>query len=154
MKRLISLAPALLSAVLAALALAGCATGPKMDDNQRLALYREHAGAPVDSFQYFGSINGWTPLSDSALALWTKPNQAYLLELNGGCPDLDFAQAITVSNQMGRVHQRFDKVLVLGRQSIKMPCFISRILPLDVKAIKQAQQDMRAAGTMPEDAKP
>ncbi|MGO4260019.1 DUF6491 family protein [Lysobacter sp. TAB13] len=137
-----------------ALALAGCAsTGPKLDDAQRLALYRAHAGAAVDSFQYFGRIDGWTPLGDSALAVWTKPNQAYLLELQGRCPDLDFAQAISVSNQMGRVHQRFDKVTVLGPQAIKMPCFIGRILPLDVKAIKQAQQDMRAAGTMPEDAK-
>ena len=89
-----------------------------------------------------------------ALAVWTKPNQAYLLELQGRCPDLDFASAISVSNQMGRVHSRFDKVTVLGRQSIKMPCFIGRILPLDVKAIKQAQRDMREAGTMPEDPKP
>lgn len=138
----------------AAFALSGCAsTGPKLDDAQRLALYRGHAGAPVDSFQYFGRIDGWTPLGDSALAVWTKPNQAYLLELQGSCPDLDFAQAISVSNQMGRVHQRFDKVTVLGQQSIKMPCFIGRILPLDVKAIKQAQQDMRAAGTMPDEAK-
>lgn len=142
-----------ISAALAgALALTGCASsGVKLSDPQRLALYREHAGPPVDSFQYFGRIDGWTPLGDSALALWTKPNQAYLLELPGRCPDLNFAQAITVSNQMGRVHQRFDKVTVLGPQSIKMPCFIGRILPLDVKAIKQAQQDMRAAGTMPAD---
>ena len=154
MKRTTSMVSRLFCTALAALALAGCATGPKLSGEQRLALYREHAGAPVDSFQYFGSINGWTPLGDSALALWTKPSQAYLLELNGRCPDLDFAQAITVSNQMGRVHQRFDKVIVLGRQSIKMPCFISRILPLDVKAIRQAQQDMRAAGTVPEDATP
>lgn len=154
MKRPISMLSFVLCAALATLSLAGCATGPKLSDEQRLSLYRAHAGAPVDSFQYFGSINGWTPLSDSALALWTKPNQAYLLELSGRCPDLEFAQAITVTNQMGRVHQRFDKVIVLGRQSIKMPCFISRILPLDVKAIKQAQQDIREAGTMPQDAKP
>ncbi|ALN65070.1 hypothetical protein GLA29479_4230 [Lysobacter antibioticus] len=144
----------LVPAALALLLLSACASNPKMDDAQRLALYRAHAAAPVDSFQYFGRIDGWTPLGDSALAVWTKPNQAYLLELQGRCPDLDFASAISVSNQMGRVHSRFDKVTVLGRQSIKMPCFIGRILPLDVKAIKQAQRDMREAGTMPEDPKP
>ncbi|MGO1001589.1 DUF6491 family protein [Lysobacter sp. CA196] len=144
----------LVPAALALLLLSACASNPKMDDAQRLALYRAHASAPVDSFQYFGRIDGWTPLGDSALAVWTKPNQAYLLELQGRCPDLDFASAISVSNQMGRVHSRFDKVTVLGHQSIKMPCFISRILPLDVKAIKQAQSDMREAGTMPEDPKP
>jgi len=144
----------LVPAALALLLLSACASNPRMDDAQRLALYRAHAAAPVDSFQYFGRIDGWTPLGDSALAVWTKPNQAYLLELQGRCPDLDFASAISVSNQMGRVHSRFDKVTVLGRQSIKMPCFIGRILPLDVKAIKQAQRDMREAGTMPEDPKP
>ncbi|MBX9403960.1 DUF6491 family protein [Lysobacter sp. BMK333-48F3] len=142
---------ALLTAVLAAVALAGCASTPRLDDAQRLALYRAHAGAPVDSFQYFGDLNGWTPLGDSALAVWTRPNQAYLLELRGPCSDLEFASAISVSNQMGRVHARFDKVTALGTQSIKMPCFIGRILPLDVKAIKQAQQEMRSAGTVPRD---
>ena len=116
MKRTTSMLSRLFCTALAALALAGCATGPKLSGEQRLALYREHAGAPVDSFQYFGSINGWTPLGDSALALWTKPSQAYLLELNGRCPDLDFAQAITVSNQMGRVHQRFDTELAQLRK--------------------------------------
>ncbi|WP_428995293.1 DUF6491 family protein [Lysobacter enzymogenes] len=144
----------LLAAALSAVVLAGCAsTGPKLDDAQRLALYREHAGAPVDRFQYFGRLDGWTPLGDSALAVWTRPNQAYLLELQGRCQDLDFAQAISVSNQMGSVHRRFDKVIVLGQQSIKIPCFIDRILPLDVKALKQAQKEMRSAGTMPEDPK-
>ncbi|QWP79374.1 hypothetical protein J5226_12190 [Lysobacter sp. K5869] len=144
----------LLAAALAAAALAGCASaGPKLDDAQRLALYRAHAGAPVDHFQYFGSIDGWTPLGDSALALWTRPNRAYLLELQGRCQDLDFAQAITVTNQMGSVHRRFDKVIVLGQQSIKIPCFIDRILPLDVKALKQAQKEMRSAGTMPDEPK-
>lgn len=145
---------ALFAAALAAALLAGCASsGPKLDDAQRLALYRQHAGAPVDRFQYFGSIDGWTPLGDSALALWTRPNQAYLLELQGRCQDLDFAQAISVTNQMGSVHRRFDKVIVLGQQSIKIPCFIDRILPLDVKALKQAQKEMRSAGTMPEEPK-
>ncbi|WP_363797833.1 DUF6491 family protein [Lysobacter firmicutimachus] len=141
----------LLTAVLVAAALAGCASTPKLDDAQRLALYRAHAGAPVDSFQYFGTLNGWTPLGDSALAVWTRPNQAYLLELRGPCSDLAFASAISVSNQMGRVHARFDKVTALGTPSIKMPCFIGRILPLDVKAIKQAQQELRDAGAVPRD---
>lgn len=145
----------LLAALLAAVALAGCASaGPKLDDAQRLTLYRDHAGAPVDRFQYFGRIDGWTPLGDSALALWTRPSQAYLLELQGRCPDLEFAQAISVTNQMGSVHRRFDKVIVLGQQSIKIPCFIDSIRPLDVKALKQAQQEMRSAGSMPDEPKP
>ena len=34
-----------------------------------------HTGAPVPSMQYFGSLNGWTELGDSALAVWTSPTR-------------------------------------------------------------------------------
>lgn len=128
------------------LALAACATHPAQRDAQRLALYRAHAAAPVPSFHYFGSLNGWTPLGDSALVVWTRPNQAYLLELSGRCIDLDYASAISVSNQFGRVYARFDKVTVIGRNTNTFPCHIRQIQPLDVKAVKQAERDKRSAG--------
>ena len=48
---------------------------------------------------------------DSALAVWTRPSEAYLLELSGPCPDLSYA-AIGLTSSMGRVSSRFDKVLV------------------------------------------
>ena len=57
-----------LAAALTATVLTGCATDAGLREEQRLALYREHAGAPVSSFQYFGRLNGWTPLGDRALA--------------------------------------------------------------------------------------
>lgn len=58
------------------LALAGCATNPAPRDAERLALYRAHAAAPVQSFHYFGRLNGWAPLGEGALAVWARPNQA------------------------------------------------------------------------------
>lgn len=132
--------------VLAALALAlsACATAG-MSDNEKLALYRAHAAAPVNSFRYLNRIDGWTPLGDTALAIWTRPNEAYLLEINGPCPDLDFAQAIGLTSQMGIVYSRFDKVIprtgIGGPEPI--PCHIREIRPLDVKAIKSAEKDIR-----------
>ncbi len=135
-------------AVAAALSLlgAGCAT-TGLTDAQELALYRAHAGEPVKSFTFFGSLNGWAPLGDSALAVWTKPGQAFLLELPGRCLDLDTAPAITVTNQGSRVYARFDDVLVLGglHNSFRMPCRIETIRPLDVKALRQAQKSLREA---------
>ncbi len=126
------------------LALAACATGG-MSDNEKLALYRAHAMAPVNSFRYLNRIDGWTPLGDTALAIWTRPNEAYLLEINGPCPDLDFAQAIGLTSQMGIVYSRFDKVIprtgIGGPEPI--PCQIRQIRPLDVKAIKSAEKDIR-----------
>ena len=127
----------------AALALGGCATDAGLRDEQKLALYRTHAGPSVPSFQYFGSINGWTPLGDSAVAIWTRPNQAYLLELFGPCSDLEFTPVIGVTNNMGRTYARFDKVIARNRGSIDIPCNIKEIRPLDVKAVKQAEKVAR-----------
>jgi hypothetical protein len=137
-----------LQIALAALALSACATGG-LSDNDKLALYRAHALAPVESFHYFNRIDGWTPLGDTAVAIWTRPNEAYLLEMDGSCPDLDFAEAIGVTNQMGTVYSRFDKVIPrtgLGREPHPLPCRIQQIRPLDVKAIKSAEKDIRREG--------
>ncbi|MFT3755663.1 MAG: DUF6491 family protein [Pseudoxanthomonas sp.] len=126
--------------------IAACSSLPKQTDAERLALYREHAGEPVRDFQYFGSLNGWNPLGEQALAVWTRPNQAYLLEFTGPCRDLDYAPAISISNLMGRV-SRFDSIQVLGGGSgaFNVPCRIDSIRPLDVKALKQAEKDLREA---------
>jgi Family of unknown function (DUF6491) len=127
----------------ATLALGACASDVGLRDAQKLAIYRAHAGAPVSSFQYFGSINGWTPLGDSAIAVWTRPNQAYLLDLYGPCSDIEYTPVIGVTSQMGRVNARFDKVIAHNRSSIQIPCNIREIRPLDVKAIKAAEKIAR-----------
>ena len=132
-----------LAAALVMATLTGCATDAGLRDEQRLALYRENAGAPVDSFQYFGRLNGWTPLGNRALAVWTRPSQAYLLELAGSCIDLEYAHAITVTNQSGRVHARFDDVVVLGSNTPRIPCRIEQIRPVDGAALKQAERERR-----------
>ena len=136
---------------LAAVSLAACATDPAQRDADRLALYNAHAGAPVKQFRYFGSINSWTPLGDEALAVWTKPSEAWLLDLSGPCSDLSFTPAIGLTHTFNTVSARFDKVLVHGRNNIQMPCQIVQIRPLDVKALRQAQRDARenaqASGT-------
>lgn len=130
---------AILSASLAGLALAGgCATGQGLPENDRLARYRAHAGAPVDSFHYFGDLHAWTPLGDDALVVWTRPHEAYLLDIAGPCPDLGFASAIGLTNQSGRVYARFDKVIParLRGSSQSIPCHIEAIRPLDVRALR------------------
>jgi hypothetical protein len=133
--------PAIASLLLAVATTSCASTG--MSDADKLATYRAHAGAPVRSFQYFGQINGWTSLGDSAVAVWTKPSEAWLLELSGSCPDLESAPAITVTNQFNRVSAKFDKVVPRGSSSMEFPCQISEIRPLDVKAIKQAEKTAR-----------
>ncbi|KPN21327.1 hypothetical protein AO715_07965 [Xanthomonas sp. Mitacek01] len=135
-----------LAAVLAATtALAACASMSGMTDAEKYALNDAHAGAPVDHFRYLGSINGWTPLGDAALVVWTRPSEAWLLDLSGTCQDLRSTPAIGLTSSMGRVNARFDKVLVRSTGSINMPCHIRQIRPLDVKAVRAAEKQ-NAAG--------
>jgi hypothetical protein len=128
--------------LLLASTMGACAT-TGMSDADKLATYRAHAGAPVDSFHYFGRISGWTPLGDSAIAVWTRPNQAWLLDLAGRCPDIEYTPVIGVTSQFDRVSAKFDKVIARSPGSIEIPCMISEIRPLDVKAIKQAEKTAR-----------
>lgn len=126
--------------------LCACSTN-RLGDADNLALYRSHAGTPIKDFRYFGQISGWTPVGNSALAVWTKPDQAYLLELAGPCYKLDFATAISISNMMGSVSAGFDSVSVHGDGpgNMNIPCRIQTIKPLEVKALRQAQSELREA---------
>ena len=140
----------ILTLLAAVTSLGACATGPRQTDAERLDMYRSHAGEPVKHFQYFGTLNGWTPLGDTALSVWTKPSQAYLLELTGACPDLDYAPSISVTQHMGRVSARFDDVIPLGggTGTLRMPCRIETIRPLDVKALRASEKEMREAAAV------
>ena len=138
----------LVMAAAATMLISGCAS-TQIPDEQKLALYRSHAGQPVDKFSFYGSINGWTPLGDSALAVWTRPGQAWLLDLKGPCPDLEFTQAIGLTSSMNQVSANFDKVLVRNNGAIPaMPCFIDTIRPLDVKALREDEKNLRKADTV------
>ena len=130
--------------LVAVLALGACASAGSPRDADKLALYRANAGAPVSSFRFFGGVNSWTSLGDSALAVWTKPNEAYLLDLFGPCNELEFSHTIGLTEQASRVYAGFDKVLVRSSSAINIPCRIETIRPLDIKAIKSAERDARA----------
>ena len=139
----------LISGLAMAMALGACSS-TRLSDAETLALYKAHAGEQVKDFQYFGQINGWTPLGDSALVVWTKPSQAYLLELTGACPDLDYAPSISVTQHMGRVSARFDDVIPMGggTGTLRIPCRIETIRPLDVKALRASEKEMREAAAV------
>lgn len=126
------------------LALAGCAstgdTVARADDPSpagatKLAMYQAAAGEPVTSFNYRRRINSWLPLDDRNLAVWNRPNEAFLLTLDGPCRDLDVTPTISLTNSGGRVSARFDSVMVHTRSS-QIPCRIQEIRPLDLARLK------------------
>ena len=113
-------------AIVAALALGACASGPTLPDDQLLSLYQAHAGKPVNKFHHYGTLDRWVPLGDSALSVWLRPNTAYLLTLASDCPDLEYARTISLGDQSGSVFAGLDNVTECDNESAhgKRPDFI------------------------------
>lgn len=114
---------------------------------ERLAGYTAVAGAPVANFRFF-TLYSWEPLSDTQLAVYTRPTEAWLLNVDGGCRELAFTQAIGLTSSLNQVWARFDKVLT-GRRDF--PCTITQIRPLDIKRLRAAQQAQRHIEAQPRD---
>ncbi|MGY3039817.1 hypothetical protein ACVWWQ_001440 [Rhodanobacter sp. TND4EL1] len=128
-----------LGALMLALSSAGCSSVPYAQRmSQRQSAYVAAAGAPVHSFRFF-SLYSWEPLSDTELAVYTRPNEAWLLDL-GGCQDLMFTNTIGLTSNLHQVMVGFDQVLA-GRRNF--PCTITGIRPVDVKSLKVAQEKQR-----------
>jgi hypothetical protein len=134
-------------ALLATLLLAACAGSPQMTREERTEWYRANAGEPVRSFFYSGHLRGWTALDERSIALWTRSNEAYLLEFFPRCPDLAFASTITISQQIGRVNAGFDSVTVRrasgGIGGVR--CRIETIRPIDTRVVKEPKRNLQDA---------
>ena len=116
-----------------------------MTTSERLDLYRAHAGDPVSSFQFTGRLWGWRSLGDSALAVWTRSNQGYLIELAGRCQDLQFAHSIGLTSSVGRVSAGFDRVIVRlpsNRNPNRVGCSIRTIRPINTQVVKESKGDL------------
>lgn len=139
---------AVLSVVVTA-TLAACAVDPQQvaRDNQRHAAYAAAAGPSVRSFRFFSPLYSWEPLGSDQLAIYTRPNQAWLLDVTG-CPNLSFATAIGLTSNMHEVTVMLDKVLT-GRHDF--PCTITQARPLDVSHLKASQKAQRKIEERPRD---
>lgn len=120
--------------------LAGCASGlPRKSESIKLS-YVDYAGDPVEDIVTMRGVDAWTPVSRTQLVIWTGINEAWLLTVWDSCPDLQFAQGISVTQTNRRI-SRFEKVRV-GRDT----CPITRIQPVDVKRMRA---DRKAAKPQP-----
>jgi hypothetical protein len=129
--------------------LGGCASRPYAQrSSERQAAYAAAAGAPVRNFRFF-SLYSWEPVGDRQVAIYTRPNEAWLLDLGGGCPDISFVNTIGLTSNLNQVMVGFDKVLT-GRNDF--PCTISQIRPIDVKSLKATQLQQRQIRSEPRSA--
>jgi hypothetical protein len=134
----------------AALLIGGCASGPQAQRAaDRQAAYTVAAGAPVRSFR-FVTLYSWEPLGTSHLAVYTRPHEAWLLDV-GSCPDLPYTPTIGLTSNLNQVMVNFDKVLI-GRSNF--PCRIVQIRPVDVKQLKAVQKQQRMIRSEPRDTEP
>ena len=69
---------------------------------------------PVDSMRTFGRMHSWRAIDRDTLIIWTSAFRPYLVELARPSHDIRFAEHIGVTGFAGRVHSRFDSVLVRG----------------------------------------
>ena len=127
-------------AAIATLGMAACSSVPYAQRmSARQAAYAAAAQEPVRSFRFF-ELYSWEPLGDSRLAIYTRPNEAYLVSVMGPCPDLEFTNAIGLTSNLNEVQVRFDKVLT-GRRDI--PCTIGEIRPVDLARLKSVEHEQR-----------
>jgi len=128
------------------LAVGACGSAPYAQRQaERLAAYTAVAGAPVSSFRFL-SLYSWEPLSDTELVVYTRPNQAWLLEVAGGCTALSYTPSIGITSYLHQVSRNFDKILT-GRHNF--PCTITGIRPLDITRFKATQQARREIHAQP-----
>jgi hypothetical protein len=127
-----------ISMLLTGMLLAGCASVPYAQRlHQRQLDYAAAAGAPVKHFNFF-TLYSWESLGDSQLAVYTKPNKAWLLNVSPHCLQLGHGNAIAVTSYLHQISVNFDRVIVAGSP---VPCAIKEIRPIDVAHLKTLQRE-------------
>ncbi|MDI3263152.1 MAG: DUF6491 family protein [Fulvimonas sp.] len=112
----------------------------------RLADLEAAAGAPVKQFRLDHPPWSWEAIDRDHLLVYTKPGQAWLLDVPG-CTSLPFAPAIAITSQLDQVTAGYDRVIT-GRRDF--PCIITRIRPLDPRRLPAAQPRPQASMASPE----
>ncbi|GIU40486.1 hypothetical protein TUM4438_01770 [Shewanella sairae] len=113
------------------IALGGCAATEA--NKERGAMYTFPALEQVNSIDNF-RMDGWESVDRYSIIVGVRPNQNYLLILNSGLNDLNFAQGLAVSSTMGKVEAGFDSVSTV--QDPMMKSQIKRIYKLEDKQQK------------------
>jgi hypothetical protein len=131
---------AIIVPLVAILGLAACASN-RPSDADRLALYEAHAGAPVKQIRNYSAI-GWDRVDGEHILLTMRPREVWLVRLSGPCLDWGSGSAqLELSSQTGWVVPKFDRVKIKGSP---VTCRIEEIRPVDEKAVRAAQGQLRA----------
>lgn len=131
--------------LMAALLLAGCATGGSLGDRERISeIYRNHSGSP-ESYVRYTSIRNWQSAGYDGIVLELNGGRHYFVELTGPCDyDLHSAPHLRlVSVQRNRL-STFDKVFVREQY-----CDVTGIYKIDMDAVEADLARLRQEDTEP-----
>jgi len=104
----------------------GCSTTSTMSSAEKNDAYLDYVKTEklvhLDKIRSF-KFMGWQSLSNDFLIVSTSPKKKYLIEVNGFCPELNFAQAIIINQSSNSLlSTRFDSISVA--KSPRQKCFI------------------------------
>jgi uncharacterized protein DUF6491 len=137
------------------LALAGCASSLASRNQERLKLYQAHS-TPVESFRITrlqGRQTRWSPIGDQALMVYDEADQPLLLELPQKCSGLATARSVSITNAYGTVTPGSDSVQLMSPSKAGSAyfCRIGSARRIDMDAIEEAREEMRAADPVERD---
>ncbi|MCL1147532.1 DUF6491 family protein [Shewanella sp. 10N.261.52.F9] len=117
--------------VIVLMVLSGCASTEA--NKERDAMYTFPDLEQVNSIDNF-RMDGWESVDKYSVIVDSRPRQSYLLILNGGSNDFNFAQGLLVTSSLGKVTAGFDTVSTVQDPMIKSQ--IKRIYKLEDKQQK------------------
>lgn len=117
---------------------------------QRQAEFTAAAGAPQRNFLFSTPLYSWEALGETQLVVYTKPKEAYILDVKA-CNNLLVTKSIGLTSRLGEVSVNFDRVRTY---SPRISCVISQIRPVDMRHLKTAQQAQRKVDEAPREATP
>ncbi len=126
------IASIILTAALAATLAASASAGTHAERKD----YAAYAGESIPQFN-FTQLYNWQRTGDKSMVVWTKPSTAYLLSLAHNCDALSGRATVElggVDGMRGRLQAGSGDVIV-GQ----MRCRVTRIQPIDLKAMKLAR---------------
>jgi hypothetical protein len=152
---------AVIAGLSAALLLGACTSSSSKSDagsgtpaqQQALARYTTYAGPSLSQFTWLGQFYSWEALSKDQLAVWTTPNEAYLLKVWPSC-DLRFSGlGIGISSTAKTIYSGLDSVVVRsgGRP---LTCPIDSIRKIDVQRMRAELHQPPPNPTPPENPTP
>lgn len=120
--------PIVAGLVIALTLVASAGADTRETQQKNLERFEKYTGAPIDQFQFW-TLYKWQLVGPTKVVVWSTINDAFLVTVEEPCPDLEWANTISLTSKQSHfVSRKFDFVK-FGRGQ----CQIKEIQPIDYK---------------------